>query len=316
MRKILLLSLLLVACGGGEEENVVFVDQSPEDPVVIEPMEEEPDSLPEADPELEPVSYFEPDPNLISTCDVEEARNVPEDVLDDFFGPHDLYEKYPADQIHYLHLPAWRMPSTLRMGSDTSPRERRLVIEAVGRLNNVLPDGVDIDIGEDLEPLASRAQYNLERGSYETERDRVKGFIHVDFLSIDQDEGFRKGLGLGYADQSFEIFCGGEELCKDIYSGEYNVDRITGLTITAGTAVLLAEKDLAEHYELFDDEYLLRTIVHELLHVLGLGHTDYSYAYGSVMSYDPYVSETVPGVLDCAGLINLYERKRWILPLD
>ena len=63
MRKILLLSLLLVACGGGEEENVVFVDQSPEDPVVIEPMEEEPD--PELDPVvIEPVEE-EPDPDTM-----------------------------------------------------------------------------------------------------------------------------------------------------------------------------------------------------------------------------------------------------------
>ena len=326
------------------------------DPVVIEPMEEEPD------PELDPVPYFEPDPNLISTCDVEKARNVPEDVLDDFFGLHELDEKYLADQreylhlpawrmpstlrmgsdtspgerrlvieavgrlnnvlpdgVHinigedreYLHLPAWRMPSTLRMGSDTSPGERRLVIEAVGRLNNVLPDGVHINIGEDIEPLASRIKYNPERGSYEIERDMVKGFIHAYFLSIDEDKGFKEG-GLGYADSSGEILCGGEMLCK----GNYNLDQVTGLTKTRGAIVILAEKDLAEHHGIFDDEILLRIIVHELLHVMGLGHTDYSYAYGSVMSRDPWVSETVPGVLDCAGLINLYERKRWIRPLD
>ena len=95
-----------------------------------------------------------------------------------------------------------------------------------------------------------------------------------------------------------------------------NLDQVTGLTKTRGAIVILAEKDLAEHHGIFDDEILLRIIVHELLHVMGLGHTDYSYAYGSVMSRDPWVSETVPGVLDCAGLINLYERKRWILPLD
>ena len=150
----------------------------------------------------------------------------------------------------------------------------------------MLPDGVHINIGEDI------IKYNPERGSAD-----IKGFIHAYFLSIDEDKGFKEG-GLGYADSSGEILCGGEMLCK----GNYNLDQVTGLTKTRGAIVILAEKDLAEHHGIFDDEILLRIIVHELLHVMGLGHTDYSYAYGSVMSRDPWVSETVPGVLDCAGL--------------
>ncbi len=206
----------------------------------------------------------------LETCRPEEIEQVTDEQIEEFL----LW--FSRDVVRWASAP------TVRLSRDLPGHVRRAIMEAISRLNTVLPDPYDMRIGRDATDPAERVP---------------QGEIHVHFGYTPQwtwpDGSFidpeRTGL-FGIAG--------------------YNSDE-DGLIHSRIWIGANAEQSPCPGRQ--DDELLRKVALHELLHALGFpGHVPWP-RYDTIMDsqiscnlMDSFEEATLPMPLDCAALRKIY----------
>lgn len=226
-------------------------------------------------PALNKICRYLQDPfeGLPPTCDL--AAEVPDDRIESF-------AKSISSGGGLTEIVRWAEAPKIRLATDLSERRRRLVLEAVSRVNRILPDDYDLVVGDDVEPHSGAVP---------------NGEIFVDFAEILEWKDFdgrpiyaprSGGYGLSWVNNDYEI----------TKAHIWIAPKVDESTCHSG-----AQGGRA-------DRWMLGFFTHELLHVLAFveGHAPNDIEEYTVMTPDIGCrTETVPGLYDCAVLRKFYE---------
>lgn len=211
------------------------------------------------------------------TCDLDEAAEIPDSEIWDF-----LKTINPGPEIEQILR--WAKTPEVRLADNLTDKQREVVFEAVSRLNEVLPERYELQIGADVV----------------AETDVVPdGYIYVDFAPVSQWT---------------DIHGTSAEGDLSGYKGLALIDDNRGI-VSAGRFWIEPENiSNSGCPETSEEGRLLWTITHEFLHMLGFWNhpSVIDYERVSVMPIHfiggPCVADlTIPGPMDCAALLKLYE---------
>ena len=262
-------ALLLAACGGGEVHE-------PEPPPVTELYSSyahtcfdgtyvvSQDSLKDA---------LEQCP-VPQTCDLEKAREISDSEIWNFLKVVDP---------NFGHTVRWAEAPEIRLADNLTDRQHGIILEAVSRLNEALPQHYELEVGRDVEPLTDVVP---------------DGNIYVDFANPSEwkNEDGEPVRGNVSSYRGIAMF-------RDNKSDPLGVRRAARFWIApeaVSNSICPATNE---------DGRLLWVVTHELLHVLGFWwHPPGNYLPVSILPVSGCIKRiTIPGPLDCAALRKLYE---------
>ena len=301
---------VLVACGGEElptepqtanPEQHSDYTEPPEASEASEPPEPEVETSPPVGQERSSRPYFEPDPSFIPTCDPDEVAGLGSKEVVDFlnaFAPDALVGSGGITDEPEITLAVegergyrgvffrkWASSPRLGIASNMTENQRRIAREAVGRMNNHLPDSYRI-----LLPASEVDPVSVDP-SFEGVNSRVQ------LLTIDHvPSGF---IYIEFRDPA-PWLAPGEKESK--YGLALTARRVSESEVLSAKPEISAAQVFVDPGRMRSDDHALTILIHELMHALGIrGHVN-GYSTKSVMDRGGYSAPTSPGVLDCAIL--------------
>ena len=214
----------------------------------------------------DPISALPP------TCDPAEVNEMPDERIEAFAKS--------VDGGSYGVTTRWDVPPVVRIASNVPERQRILIVEAVARINAMLPGRFQITVGSDVTP----GQAHVPQGE-----------IYFDFAEILDWKWFN-------GDSVYAPLAGAISLVDIPYGGE----------ITRAHIWISPSTHNRRHScEYVTDSYTMWLTTHELLHAVAFpGHIGQDSRASSIMTEEFWCrdrSKTIPGRYDCAALRRIYE---------